>query len=145
MKITTKGRYALRLMIDLAMDDTGQYITIKSIAERQNVSGKYLEQIISVLSRSGLVKSIRGSQGGYKLAKQPCEYTVGMILRTIEGSLAPVSCMDDNPNECPRSERCATLELWNQLDNAIKNVIDNTTLQDLAERQRLLDSKFTEE
>lgn len=140
MKITTKGRYALRLMIDLAMGED-EYKTIKSISERQNVSGKYLEQIISVLSRAGLVKSIRGSQGGYKLTKQASEYTVGSILRTIEGSLAPVSCMDDNPNECPRSKRCATLELWEQLDIAIKNVIDNMTLHDLAERQKLLDSE----
>lgn len=144
MKITTKGRYALRLMIDLAMDDTDQYITIKSISERQSVSGKYLEQIISVLSRSGLVKSIRGSQGGYKLSKHAGEYTVGTILRTIEGSLAPVSCMDDDPNECPRNRKCAALEVWEQLDEAIKNVIDNLTLQDLVERQKTLDNESTE-
>lgn len=141
MKVSTRGRYALRLMLDLAMNDnnTEQYVTIKSISERQEISGKYLEQIISVLSRAGYVKSIRGSQGGYKLAHPAEEYTVGMILRLIEGNLSPVACMEDDPIQCPRCENCSTLELvWKPLDEAISNVIDNITLEDLVQKQKSL-------
>lgn len=141
MKVSTRGRYALRLMLDLALNDNEaeQYVTIKSISERQEISGKYLEQIISVLSRAGYVKSVRGSQGGYKLAHPPEEYTVGMILRLIEGSLAPVACMEDEPNQCPRCDKCATLNLvWQQLDEAISGVVDHITLSDLAEKQKSL-------
>ncbi len=136
MKISTRGRYALRLMLDLAQNDPEQYVTIKSISERQEISGKYLEQIISVLSRAGYVKSSRGSQGGYKLARPAGEYTVGMILRLIEGSLVPVACMEDEPNRCPRSGKCATLDVWKQLDEAINGVIDHITLADLVEKQK---------
>jgi len=136
MKISTKGRYALRLMLDLAMNNTGEYITIKSIASRQEISDKYLEQIIIVLSRAGFVKSTRGAQGGYKLARAPEEYTVGMILRLIEGSLVPVACMEDEPNQCPRCEKCVTLDVWKELSDAISNVVDHITLADLVERQR---------
>jgi len=135
LKISTKGRYALRLMLDLALNNTGECITIKSIAARQEISEKYLEQIITVLSRAGFVKSTRGAQGGYRLAKAPEEYTVGVILRAIEGSLAPVACLDDVPNECIRANTCATLTLWQQLNDAINNVVDNVTLADLVERQ----------
>ena len=141
MKVSTRGRYALRLMLDLALNDNEaeQYVTIKSISKRQEISGKYLEQIISVLSRAGYVKSVRGSQGGYKLAHPPEEYTVGMILRLIEGSLAPVACMEDEPNQCPRCDKCATLNLvWKQLDEAISGVVDHITLSDLAEKQKAL-------
>lgn len=136
MKISTRGRYALRLMLDLAQRDPEQYVTIKSISERQEISGKYLEQIISVLSRAGFVKSIRGSQGGYKLARPAEEYTVGMILRLIEGSLVPVACMEDEPNQCPRCDNCATLDVWKQLDEAISGVVDHITLADLVEKQK---------
>jgi len=136
MKISTRGRYALRMMLDLAQNDQDQYVTIKSIAERQEISGKYLEQIITVLSRAGFVKSVRGSQGGYKLARSAEEYTVGMILRLIEGSLVPVACMEDEPNQCPRCDKCVTLDLWKRLDEAISGVIDHTTLADLVEKQK---------
>jgi len=136
MKISTRGRYALRLMLDLALNDSDQYVTVKSISERQEISGKYLEQIISVLSRAGFVKSVRGAQGGYKLARPASEYTVGMILRLIEGNLAPVACLEDQPNQCPRSGKCATLEVWQQLEEAIAGVVDHITLADLAEKQR---------
>lgn len=135
MKISTKGRYALRLMLDLAMYNTGECITIKTIAARQEISDKYLEQIITMLSKAGFVKSTRGAQGGYRLSKDPKEYTVGMILRTIEGSLAPVACLDDDPIECTRSNTCATLEVWKQLNDAINQVVDNITLADLVEKQ----------
>jgi Rrf2 family protein len=122
-------------MLDLALNNTGEYITIKSIAGRQEISEKYLEQIITSFSRSGYVKSTRGAQGGYKLAKSPNEYTVGEILRLTEGSLAPVACLDDKTNECNRSGECATLEVWKRLNDAINNVVDNITLADLVDWQ----------
>jgi Rrf2 family protein len=135
MKISTRGRYAVRLMLDLAMNDTDHYVTIKSISERQEISSKYLEQIISILSRAGFVKSVRGAQGGYRLAKPSEEYTIGMIQRLIEGSLVPVACMDDNPNQCPRCETCVTLDVWKQIDTAVSGVVDNITLKDLVDKQ----------
>jgi len=134
MKISTKGRYALRLMLDLALNNTGEYIKIKNISERQEISEKYLEQIVTSLSRASYVKSVRGAQGGYKLAKNPEEYTVGMILRLTEGSLAPVACLDDD-TECNKIDDCVTIEIWKQLDTAIKGVVDRITLQDLVNWQ----------
>lgn len=135
MKISTKGRYALRVMLDLAVNNTGEYIKVKNIAERQDLSEKYLEQIISVLTKAGYVKSVRGAQGGYKLAKAPKDYTVGMILRLTEGSLSPVACLDSDSNECERCDTCDTLAVWKELQQAINNVVDNITLQDLLDRQ----------
>ena len=137
MKISTKGRYALRLMLDLALNNTGEYITIKTIAARQEISEKYLEQIISLLNRAGYVKSIRGAQGGYRLAKEPVEYTVGMILRLTEGSLSPIDCLEDE-TECHRNGSCVTREVWQELYGAICSVVDRITLQDLVDRQRNL-------
>ena len=102
MKISTKGRYALRMMVDLAEHNNGEWISLKEISERQNISIKYLEQIVSSLMRSGLLLSSRGPQGGYMLARKPEEYTVGEILREIEGSLVPVACMETVPNQCER-------------------------------------------
>lgn len=135
MKISTRGRYALRMMLDLALNNE-EYVTIKSIAKRQDISNKYLEQIITVLSRARFVKSIRGPQGGYMLSRPAKEYTVGMILRLIEGSLVPVACMEDDPNQCQRCNHCATLFVWEQISEAINNVVDNITLEDLAEKQK---------
>ena len=134
MKISTKGRYALRLMLDLAVNYTGEYITIKNIAKRQEISEKYLEQIITQLSKAGFVKSARGAQGGYMLARTPAEYTVGEILRLLEGSLAPVACLEENHVTCARASECVTLEIWLQLEKAINNVVDNITLDDLVKR-----------
>ncbi len=131
MKISTRGRYALRMMADLAMAPGDALVTIKSIAARQEISEKYLEQIVTVLSRAGFVKSVRGSQGGYKLAKPAQEYTVGMVLRLIEGDLVPVSCMEDEPNQCPRCDQCVTLGVWEKIAEAVNNVVDNITLADL--------------
>ena len=102
MRISTKGRYAVRVMLDLATNNTGEYIKVKEIAGRQEISEKYLEQIISVLNKAGYVKSVRGAQGGYRIARDPASYTVGMILRLTEGSLNPVACLDDDVNECER-------------------------------------------
>ena len=136
MKISTKGRYALRLMIDIAMNDTGEPVRIKDISSRQEISNKYLEQIISILNKAGYVKSIRGPQGGYQLLRKPSEYTAGMILRLTEGSLAPVSCLDYEVNDCQRQDCCGTLELWKRLDDAIKGVVDTVTLEQLVEWQK---------
>lgn len=133
MRISTKGQYALQMMLDLAINDNGEYITIKSIAKRQNLSEKYLEQIINMLSRAKFVKSTRGAKGGYKLTNSPEFYTVGMILRTIEGSLAPLSCIEEE-EECNQVERCLLCELWSEINDAINRVVDNTTLADLVHR-----------
>ena len=136
MKISTKGRYAVRVMLDLATNNTGEYIKVKEIASRQEISEKYLEQIISVLNKAGYVKSIRGAQGGYKRARDPSNYTVGMILRLTEGSLNPVACLDDEINECERCDTCETLEVWKDLAKAINSVVDHVTVADLVERQQ---------
>ena len=112
MKISTKGRYALRLMLDLAENGRESYVALKDIAERQRISKKYLEQIVPMLNKSGLLRTNRGYQGGYMLAKSPDSLSVGEILRVTEGSLAPVSCLDDTVNMCERSPRCITLPLW---------------------------------
>lgn len=133
MKISTKGRYALRLMLDLALYGNQEPVRLKDVAKRQEISIKYLEQIISVLQKAGYVKSIRGAQGGYHLMKAPEDYTVGMILRLIEGDLAPVACLEDEVNQCPRQASCVTLRLWKELDAAIRGVVDKYTLADLVE------------
>ncbi len=133
MKISTKGRYALRMMLDLALYNTGEPVALKDIAKRQEISEKYLEQIISVLNKAGYVRSIRGAQGGYTLRHKPSEYTVGDILRLTEGSLAPVACLDDDAADCERRNQCATLYVWQKLDEAVSNVVDNITLADLVD------------
>ena len=135
MKISTKGRYALRLMIDLAMNSVGEPVSLQDVAKRQGISEKYLEQIISVLNRAGYVKSIRGAQGGYLLRRAPEEYTVGMILRLTEGSLAPVTCVEDGDFPCERQENCVTVILWKKINDAINSVVDSITLQDLVDWQ----------
>ncbi len=134
MRISTKGRYALRLMLDLATNSTGAPIRLKDVARRQDISEKYLEQIISVLNKAGYVRSVRGPQGGYVLQKAPREYTVGMILRLTEGSLTPVECVD-NDDVCGMEENCATRILWQKLNDAINGVVDHVTLEDLMEWQ----------
>lgn len=137
MKISTKGRYAVRLMLDLALNDTGEPISLKDVAKRQDISDKYLEQIISVLNRAGYVRSVRGAQGGYYLRKRPEEYTVGMILRLTEGSLAPVACIDgEDEINCDKQDSCVTVILWKKINDAISDVVDHTTLQDLVDWQR---------
>lgn len=135
MKISTKGRYALRVMIELASADNDKYTSIKTISEHQKISEKYLEQILSSLNHAGFVKSTRGSQGGYKLLKSPEEYTVGMILRNMEGSLAPVSCLDDNQNQCPNCNDCISLYVWEKIYDAVNDVVDKITIKDLIEHK----------
>ena len=123
-------------MLDIALNDAKTPVRIKDIAERQQISDKYLEQIVSSLNKAGFVKSLRGPQGGYRLTKKPEEYTVGMILRLIEGSLAPVACRDGDINNCTRADRCPTLILWEKLYDAISEVVDNITLADLISWQK---------
>lgn len=131
MKISTRGRYALRLMIDLAIHNNGEYIPLKVIGDRQGISVKYLEQIINTLVRAGFVKGVRGSKGGYRLSGSPEDYTAGMILRLTEGKLAPVACLEESENTCPRCADCLTLPLWQRLDDAINDVVDSVTLADI--------------
>lgn len=146
MKISTKGRYALRLMLDLAQHwGEQEYISIKKISQRQDISEKYLEQIVAQLSRAGFVRSVRGAQGGYRLVKDPKEYTVGMILRQIEGNLSSVSCLEESPNKCLRCNNCVTIEVWKQINDAVDAVIDNITLQDLVEKQLAQASRLAKE
>ncbi len=131
MMISTKGRYALRVMIDLAEHNNGEYIPLTDIAARQEISEKYLESIIAVLSKSGFLKALRGKGGGYKLARAPEDYTVGSILKLTEGSLAPVACLEKIPNACPRSGDCRTLRMWTKLDKMIDNFFEGITVADL--------------
>ncbi len=135
MKISTKGRYALRLMVDLAVTGDGAPVSLRDVARRQQISDKYLEQIVTPLSRAGLVRSVRGAGGGYLLTRAPEDYTVGDILRPLEGDLAPVECATD-AEYCERCDQCVTVELWQEIHRAVSDVVDHTTLADLVERQR---------
>ena len=135
MKISTRGRYALRMMLDIAIHNQNGPVRIRDIASRQKLSVKYLEQIVSVLTKAGMLNSFRGPQGGYNLSKNPDEYLVGDILRLTEGGFSPVSCLDGNYN-CLMKDECVTLRLWKELDDAIKGVIDKYTLENLVEWQK---------
>lgn len=138
MKVSTKGRYALRLMLDLAANDSGTPIRLKDAACRQNISEKYLEQIISILNKAGYVRSIRGPQGGYLLSRPPKEYTAGMILRLAEGNLSPVDCVEQ-PGSCGQASGCATRLLWQKVNDAVSDVVDQVTLEDLVNWQKKTD------
>ena len=134
MKISTKGRYALRLMLDLAVHGgDGLPVSLKDVSRRQQLSDKYLEQIVTPLSKAGLVRSMRGAGGGYLLTRRPEEYTVGEILRPLEGDLAPVECATD-ADFCERCGECVTVELWREIHRAGSQGVDRTTLADLGER-----------
>lgn len=133
MLISTKGRYALRVMIDLAEHRTDQFISLKGIAERQEISEKYLESIIRMLVKAKILDSLRGKGGGYRLKKAPEQYAVGSILRLTEESLAPVSCLEEGVDVCPRMTKCRTLPLWQGLDKVINNYLDSITIADLME------------
>lgn len=135
MKISTKGRYALRLMVDLAMQPDNGYTSIRAIALRQALSEKYLEQIVTKLHKAGFVRSVRGSNGGYALTKEPAAYTVGDILRVTEGSLAPVACAEEK-GHCERVDSCVTALVWEQLYEAVNKVVNHITLEDLLQRQK---------
>lgn len=131
MKVSTRGRYAIRIMLDIAMNGKDGPVSFKDISARQDISVKYMEQIGSMLTRSGCLKSVRGSRGGYLLVGQPSDYTIGKILRITEGPLSSVACLEGDINTCPRKVDCITLPLWQKLNDAIDNVVDNITLQDL--------------
>lgn len=142
MKISTKGRYALRMLLDLAENKDNGFISLKEIAERQNISKQYLEQIVSLLNTSKLLRANRGKQGGYMLAKNPSDITVGEVLRLTEGSLAPIACLDDEVNQCERVEICKTLPMWTGLYKVITDYLDGITLQNILDNynSRISDS-----
>lgn len=137
MKISTKGRYALRLIIELAKAPAGVPVRLRELAEKQEISEKYSEQIISLLRRGGIVLAKRGTQGGYDLAKDPKKITVGEVLRLTEGDLSPVPCLENNGEPCERKNSCATYMLWSKLKESIDSVVDNITIADLAEHDSI--------
>lgn len=134
MKISTKGRYSLRMFLDLAENKNNGFIALRDIAERQGISKKYLEQIVTLLNSADMLRTNRGHQGGYMLAREPEQYTVGQILRITEGGLSPVACMEDDPNQCDRSNFCMTLPVWQGLDKVINEYLDSITLQDILDK-----------
>ena len=134
MMISTRGRYALRVMVDLAENSDGNYIAMKEVAERQQVSLKYLERILPLLVEKKLVEGIRGKGGGYRLTREPDEYSVGEILRAAEGDLAPVACLEKGAEPCPRASICRTLPLWKELDKLVGDFLDSKTLADLMKK-----------
>ncbi|HOA33939.1 MAG: Rrf2 family transcriptional regulator [Clostridiales bacterium] len=144
MKISSKGRYALQIMLDLAQCPPNVYTPIKEIAARQQLSLKYLEQIMNMLSKAGLLHSIRGPQGGYMLTRKPSEYIIGDILRATEGNLAPVDCIEITDKSCPKLDSCPMALFWNGLHEAVLNYIDSITLADLIEKSRNLGPSFCE-
>jgi len=131
MMVSTKGRYALRVMIDLAEHNNGEYIVLMDIAKRQEISEKYLEGILATLSKGGFVSALRGRGGGYKLARPAESYTVGSILKLMEGSLAPVACLENDGRGCERAAECRTLPLWTKLNGLIDGYLESVTLADL--------------
>lgn len=135
MMVSTKGRYALRILVDLAEHQTGAYIPLKEIAERQDISEKYLESILKILVKNRLLQGLRGKGGGYLLSKKPEDITVGSVLRMTEGTLAPVTCLEENAEQCPRMAECRILSLWKNLDQVINQYLDSVTLADLMQPQ----------
>ena len=134
MKVSTKGRYALRMLLDLAEHKNDGYIPLKEIATRQNISKQYLEQIVSLLNTANILRANRGKQGGYMLAKEPSAFTVAQILRITEGNLAPVACLENETNECDRAKYCATIPMWEGLNKVITDYLDGITLQDILDQ-----------
>ncbi len=135
MLISTKGRYALRVMADLAQHPSEGYVPLKEIAQRQEISEKYLEALIKILVKARLLNGLRGKGGGYKLARAPEQYTIGPILRLMEDSLAPVACLEEDAPPCSRAADCLTLPLWKGLDRVINDYLDHITLADLLHRE----------
>ncbi len=134
MMISTKGRYALRVMIDLAEHCNGEYIPMKDVVKRQQVSQKYVERIMTMLSKANFVEAVHGKGGGYRLNRSPDEYIVGDILRLTEGSLAPVACLDCDAEECESADQCRTLPMWKELNNRITDFFDGITIADLMKK-----------
>ena len=136
MIISTRGRYALRVMLDLAENGNGEYIAMKKIAERQGISLKYLERILPVLTQNNIIEGVSGKGGGYRLTRKPEEYNVGEILRLTEGNLAPVACLQCNAEECDRADTCLTLPMWTEFHNLVNHYFDSITLSSLIEQER---------
>ena len=134
MKISTKGRYALRMLLDLAVNGNEGYTALRDVAERQNISKKYLEQIVPVLHKAEILVTTRGFQGGYRLAKDPENITVGEILRLTEGNLAPVVCLETEHNTCKRAGECVTLHIWEGLQTVITDYLNSITLRDMMDK-----------
>jgi len=131
MKISTKGRYSLRILVDLAEHKNDGFVSLKDISQRQGISKKYLEQLVTLLNHPDILRTNRGNKGGYMLAKEPDQYTVGQILRITEGGLFPVLCLEDDQNQCKRSKYCKTLSLWRGLEEVINKYLDSVTIQDI--------------
>jgi len=131
MKISTKGRYSLRMLVDLAEHKNDGFVSLKDISERQGISKKYLEQLVTLLNRPDILRTNRGNKGGYMLAKKPDEYTVGQILKITEGGVSLVSCLEDKPNRCKHNSYCKTLPVWEGLQNVMDKYLDGITLQDI--------------
>lgn len=131
MLVSTKGRYALRVMVELACHSREEYVPLRTIAQQQGISEKYLESILTVLSKAGVIDGLRGKGGGYRLNREAKDYSVGEILRLAEGTLAPVSCLDCTPNKCERAASCRTLPMWEKLNTLICNYLDSVSLADL--------------
>lgn len=134
MKISTRGRYSLRMMIDLAQNYDNGFVALKDISERQAISKKYLEQIIPFLNRSGLLLANKGHMGGYKLSRKPSEINIREILESAEGTLTPVSCMDNNPNICEKCDDCVTLPIYKGLYEVVNKYFEGITLEDIINR-----------
>ena len=137
MMISTKGRYALRVMIDLAEHQNNGYVAMKNVAERQGISLKYIEKIMPVLSKNNYVEGVHGKGGGYRLSKSPKDYKVGDILRLTEGGLAPVACLECNTEKCERADKCPTLPMWKDFYTTVNDYFDKITLDDLIKQQKL--------
>lgn len=135
MMISTKGRYALRVMLDIALQPQGEHISLKAISQRQEVSMKYLEAIVSNMGKAGLVDSFRGKNGGYRLNRLPSEYTVGEILRAAEGEIVSVGCLGEGKKGCDRADTCLTLPFWKKLDEVVDSYLESVTLQDILENK----------
>ena len=142
MKISTKGRYALRIMVDLAQQHSNEFIPLRDVSERQDISEKYAEMIVGLLSKTGFLFSSRGKGGGYKLARPPETITVAAILKAVEGSLAPVACLDIPNNVCPRAGNCVTLPMWRELERRIDEYLNSVTVADLAGQSKALGADY---
>ena len=139
MMISTRGRYALRVMLDLAENQNDSYIPLKDIAKRQEISGKYLETILPVLIKNRYLEGLRGKGGGYRLSRKPESYTIGSILKLLESGIAPVACLEDGENNCVRAVECKTLPMWEALYKMIDDYFEGITLADLCENQKPID------
>ncbi len=142
MKISTKGRYALRIMVDLAQQHSNEFIPLRDVSERQDISEKYAEMIVGLLSKTGFVFSSRGKGGGYKLARPPETITVAAILKAVEGSLAPVACLDIPNNVCPRAGNCVTLPMWRELERRIDEYLNSVTVADLSGQSQAIGADY---